>query len=263
MLQGNVLVAPLERNNNYSKTEEMSGKKLAIPMILGSLILMVSCNEEAAKVEIDLDNQSHEISYSLGVSIAGNLKKQKFASMVDADVLAQGIHDTYAEKELLIAEEEANKILNEYVQKMQQADQLAQQQTQMATAGVNLKVGQEFLEKNKTVKGVVTLASGLQYKIITKGSGASPGPTDNVTVHYHGTLIDGTVFDSSVDRGQPSSFPLNGVISGWTEGLQLMKVGGKWTFYIPFQLAYGERGGSRIEPNSALIFEVELLAINK
>ena len=238
----------------------MSGKNLIIPVILGGLTLM-SCNEEA--VEINLDNESHEISYALGVSIAGNLKQKKFGPIVDPDVLAQGIIDLYSENELLIAEEQANKILNDYMQKMQQKDQLAQQQTQQSTASANLIAGQQFLEQNKTADGVVTLPSGLQYKIMTKGTGASPGPTDNVTVHYHGTLVNGKVFDSSVDRGEPTSFALNGVIRGWTEGLQLMKVGGKWTFYIPYQLAYGERGRPGIEPNSALIFEVELLAVNK
>jgi len=240
----------------------MSGKNLIIPVIFGGLTLM-SCNEKV--VEVNLDEESHEISYALGVSIAGNLKQQKFGPLVDSDVLAQGIHDLYSEGEPLITEEDANKILNDYLQKMQQADIQAQAQAQQATAGTNLIEGQKFLEQNKTAEGVVTLASGLQYKVITEGSGASPGPTDNVTVDYHGTLIDGTVFDSSVERGQPASFPVNGVIQGWVEALQLMKTGSKWMLYIPYQLAYGERGrpSGPIKPNMALIFEVELLAINK
>jgi FKBP-type peptidyl-prolyl cis-trans isomerase FklB len=127
----------------------------------------------------------------------------------------------------------------------------------------NLKAGQEFLEANKSKPGVTSLSSGLQYEVITEGQGAMPRATNTVTCHYHGTLIDGTVFDSSVKRGQPASFPLNRVISGWTEGLQLMRVGSKWRFFIPPELGYGDRQVSaQIGPNSTLVFEVELLAIN-
>ena len=127
----------------------------------------------------------------------------------------------------------------------------------------NLKAGMDFLEVNKAKPGVTSLPSGLQYEIITEGSGAKPLAVDKVTCHYHGTLIDGTVFDSSVRRGQPAAFPLNMVIRGWTEGLQLMPVGSKWRFFIPPNLAYGERAVSaQIGPNSTLIFDVELLGIN-
>ena len=122
----------------------------------------------------------------------------------------------------------------------------------------------KFLEENAKKEGVVTTASGLQYIVMTKGDGAMPKETDNVTVHYHGTLLDGTVFDSSVERGQPATFPLNGVIKGWTEGVQLMNVGSKFRFFIPSDLAYGERGaGGAIGPNATLIFEVELISIGK
>jgi FKBP-type peptidyl-prolyl cis-trans isomerase FklB len=127
----------------------------------------------------------------------------------------------------------------------------------------NLQAGQKFLDENGKRPGVVVLASGLQYEIITEGTGPKPAATDKVTCHYHGTLIDGTVFDSSVRRGQPATFPLNMVIKGWTEGLQLMTVGSKWRFFIPPQLAYGDRQVSaQIGPNSTLIFDVELLGIS-
>lgn len=130
-------------------------------------------------------------------------------------------------------------------------------------ASANLEAGKAFLETNKQKAGVVTLPSGLQYEIITEGTGISPLAKNKVTCHYHGTLIDGTVFDSSVKRGQPATFPLNMVIKGWTEGLQLMSVGSKWRFFIPPDLAYGDRQtGSDIGPNSTLVFEVELLSVS-
>ena len=129
-------------------------------------------------------------------------------------------------------------------------------------AATNLKAGQEFLEKNKEKPGIVSLPSGLQYEVITQGDGPKPTAQNKVTCHYHGTLIDGTVFDSSVKRGQPATFPLNAVIKGWTEGVQLMPLGSKWRFFIPPQLGYGDRQVSaQIGPNSTLIFEVELLGI--
>ena len=141
------------------------------------------------------------------------------------------------------------------------ADKLFQFRNEKATA--NLKAGMDFLEANKQKPGVVSLPSGLQYEVITEGEGIKPLATQNVTCHYHGTLIDGTVFDSSVKRGQPATFPLNAVIKGWTEGLQLMNTGSKWRFFIPPQLGYGERQVSAaIGPNSTLIFEVELIAVS-
>jgi FKBP-type peptidyl-prolyl cis-trans isomerase FklB len=130
-------------------------------------------------------------------------------------------------------------------------------------AAANLKAGQDFLEENKKKPGVVALPSGLQYEILVEGKGARPVPTNKVTCHYHGTLIDGTVFDSSVRRGQPATFPLNGVIKGWTEGVQLMPAGSKWRFYIPPHMAYGDRQVSaQIGPNSTLIFDVELISFS-
>jgi FKBP-type peptidyl-prolyl cis-trans isomerase FklB len=139
------------------------------------------------------------------------------------------------------------------------ADKLFNQKNEKAAA--NLKAGQEFLEANKNKPGVVSLPSGLQYEVLTEGTGSKPLATNKVTCHYHGTLIDGTVFDSSVHRGQPATFPLNAVIKGWTEGLQLMAAGSKWRFFIPPHLGYGDRQVSaQIGPNSTLIFDVELLS---
>ena len=141
------------------------------------------------------------------------------------------------------------------------ADKLFQSKNEKAAA--NLKAGQDFLDANKQKPGIVTLPSGLQYEIISNGTGSKPNASNKVTCHYHGTLIDGTVFDSSVKRGQPATFPLNMVIKGWTEGLQLMPLGSKWRFFIPPQLGYGDRQMSaQIAPNSTLIFEVELLGIS-
>ena len=140
------------------------------------------------------------------------------------------------------------------------ADRLFNMKNEKAAA--NLKAGQDFLEENKNKPGVVALPSGLQYMILTEGNGLRPSATNKVTCHYHGTLIDGTVFDSSVRRGKPAEFPLNAVIKGWTEGLQLMPTGSKWRFFLPAHLGYGERGaGAQIGPNSALIFDVELISL--
>lgn len=141
------------------------------------------------------------------------------------------------------------------------SDKLAQMKNEKAVA--NLKAGQDFLDANKSKPGVVTLPSGLQYEVITEGTGPKPAAHNKVTCHYHGTLIDGTVFDSSVRRGQPATFPLNMVIKGWTEGLQLMPTGSKWRFFIPPQLGYGDRQVSaQIGPNSTLVFDVELISFN-
>jgi FKBP-type peptidyl-prolyl cis-trans isomerase FklB len=141
------------------------------------------------------------------------------------------------------------------------SDKLSQMKNEKAAA--NLQAGQDFLEANKSKEGVVALPSGLQYTILTAGTGPRPGARDKVTCHYHGTLIDGTVFDSSVQRGQPATFPLDRVISGWTEGLQLMPTGSKWRFFIPPNLGYGDRQVSaQIGPNSTLIFDVELISVS-
>lgn len=197
-----------------------------------------------------LETEMEKVSYSLGVSVANSVKAQGLQS-IDAKAVGKAFEDVFEGKELVISEEEANVILQEYFQKL--ANKALEE---------NQAAGKEFLIENAKRDGVVTTASGLQYEVLAQGIGASPKATDEVTVHYHGTLTDGRVFDSSVDRGQPATFPVNGVIPGWIEALQLMNVGSKYKLYIPSDLAYGERGaGQMIGPNSTLIFEVELISI--
>ena len=195
--------------------------------------------------------EMEKVSYSLGVNVAKSVKAQGL-EIIDSQAIAKAFQDVFDGKDLEISEEEANLILQEYFTKI---NDKAQEK--------NIGIGVKFLEENAKKEGVVTTETGLQYTVITKGDGAKPSETDNVTVHYHGTLLDGTVFDSSVDRGQPATFPVNGVIPGWVEALQLMNVGSKYKLFIPSNLAYGERGaGGAIGPNATLVFEVELLSIN-
>lgn len=196
-------------------------------------------------------NQSMDsVSYSLGVLMAQNLQRQGFAD-IDPASLASGINDVISGKPTQVTPEQANAIINEYMEAQQ-----------MKQHGANKTAGEAFLAANAKREGVIVLPSGLQYEIIKPGAGAKPAPNNQVTVHYHGTLIDGSVFDSSVDRGTPATFGVTQVIQGWVEGLQLMPLGAKYKFYIPYQLAYGERAaGAKIQPFSALVFEVELLGI--
>jgi FKBP-type peptidyl-prolyl cis-trans isomerase FklB len=215
--------------------------------------IILSCGAQTgteSKKEIDLTDENNRISYSLGVLVASNLKKDGVTG-VNADVVAAAINDVLAGNELKIDMPTA------------QAEWQTFMQAQMSKGNEEaLQRGLDFLAENKTREGVVELPSGLQYEVITMGDGPKPTATDRVNTHYHGTLIDGTVFDSSVDRGEPISFPVNGVIKGWTEALQLMPVGSKWKLFIPSELAYGSRGaGGAIGPNETLIFEVELLGI--
>ncbi|MEJ6793697.1 MAG: FKBP-type peptidyl-prolyl cis-trans isomerase [Flavobacteriales bacterium] len=191
-----------------------------------------------------------KVSYSLGVNVAKSVQAQGLES-IDAPAIAKAFKDVFEGNDLDISEEEANLVLQDYFTKLNNKAQEA-----------NIGTAMKFLEENAKKEGVVTTASGLQYTVITKGDGEQPKETDNVTVHYHGTQLDGTVFDSSVERGQPASFPVNGVIPGWVEALQLMNVGSKYKLFIPSNLAYGERGaGGAIGPNATLIFEVELISI--
>jgi FKBP-type peptidyl-prolyl cis-trans isomerase FkpA/FKBP-type peptidyl-prolyl cis-trans isomerase FklB len=204
---------------------------------------------------IELDTEQKKLGYIIGMDIGKSLKDQ--GTEVDLDSLMSAIRSTYNGEELAMTTEEAAQVRKEYIEKRQ-----AEQQAQAAAAGqTNLVAGQEFLAENATKEGVQTTASGLQYKVITMGEGAKPLATDTVKVHYRGTLLDGTEFDSSYARNEPISFGLNRVIAGWTEGVQLMPIGSKFMFYIAPDLAYGEGGGGPIPPNSTLIFEVELLDI--
>jgi FKBP-type peptidyl-prolyl cis-trans isomerase FklB len=191
-----------------------------------------------------------KISYALGLSIGNNFISSGIKN-VDFESFLKGMQDVVNGASADTSYEEAQQILNSYFATLQE-DRLE----------LNLKAGEEFLAINKNKPGVVTLPSGLQYEILKKGDGSVPALTDQVKCHYHGTLIDGTVFDSSVERGQPATFGVNQVIPGWVEALQLMPVGSKWKLFIPANLAYGKSGaGQTIEPNSALVFEVEILDI--
>ena len=193
---------------------------------------------------------------NIGNGLGANLKKQSVE--VDAAILAQGLKDSLIGGKTLLTAEQAQGVLTEVQNEVRK-----QQQEKMQEAGASNKTeGEVFLAANKGKEGVVTLPSGLQYKIQTEGAGPKPTASDTVECNYRGTLINGTEFDSSYKRGQPATFPVGGVIKGWTEALQLMPVGSKWQLFIPAALAYGERGaGTDIGPNATLIFEVELISI--
>jgi len=210
--------------------------------------------EEAAPAK----SKKEDVSYSLGMKIGQDIKDQELD--LDADSLAAGIKDTLSGGKAKFTAEQQQQILMQYQQELRaQAEVKAK-----ATADKNKAEGDKFLADNKKKKDVVTLPSGLQYKILTKGTGPKPKATDTVSVQYKGTLLNGTEFDSSYKRGEAATFPVNGVIPGWVEALQLMPVGSKWQLFIPPGLAYGERGaGPAISPNSTLIFEVELVSIKQ
>jgi FKBP-type peptidyl-prolyl cis-trans isomerase FklB len=222
-----------------------------------TLALGLFVSSVPAQDKPDLTNPKQKTSYAVGVNIGSSLKAQELD--VDVKALTAGISDALADKPALTQQE-----VREVLMKLQQ-DMMAQRDAKNKAEGEkNLKAGDEFLAANAKKDGVKTTASGLQYKVIKSGTGETPKLTDTVKVHYHGTLIDGTVFDSSVQRGEPITFPVSGVIPGWTEALQLMKVGDKWQLFIPTKLAYGERSPTpKIPSDSVLIFEVELLGIEK
>ena len=191
------------------------------------------------------------VSYCVGMSLGGSLLQQNLGG-ISPKILAEAIQDQFDSKELKYTQEEANRIIQDFLKKENEQK-----------FGLNKTKSKEFLDKNLKKNGVKVTSSGLQYEIIKEGSGDKPTLTSTVTVHYHGTLIDGTVFDSSVDRGEPASFPVNQVIKGWTEALQLMSKGSKYRLFIPQEWAYGAspHPGGPIEPYMALIFDVELLEI--
>ena len=199
-----------------------------------------------------LKNEVDSVSYALGILFGKNIQSAGFQA-INAEIFGQSAQKVIRNEALEMTPEQADALVNRLFQKNQQLKYAK-----------NLKDGRDFLNNNKNLPGVVTLPSGLQYKIITQGTGAKPTDTDKVTVHYQGMLIDGTIFESSVEKNQPIELTVNKVIPGWIEALQLMPVGSKWILYIPSELAYGQnpRPGGPIEPNSALIFEVELLSIN-
>jgi len=204
--------------------------------------------KEVNVMETELDT----VSYSLGVSISANIKAQGMDS-ISVDAFAKALKDSYEGDSTTISVDEANKHLQDYFGSLQ-----AKKVSEAKKGGI------DFLAANAKKEGITTLSSGLQYEVIIEGNGAKPSATSKVTTHYHGTTIDGKVFDSSVDRGQPAQFGVNQVIAGWTEALQLMATGSKWRLFIPSDLAYGERGaGADIPPHAALVFEVELISIDQ
>jgi len=222
--------------------------KTYLLLIAGAAIILSSCGQNMtgnAKIVSEEDT----LSYALGVDVANSLKRSSIEEL-NYEAFVNGMADVFEEKDLKMDEEKIQPFIRNYFTKMREEK-----------AQKNLEEGQVFLEENKTKEGIITTESGLQYEILQEGTGKSPVATDKVKCHYHGSLLDGTVFDSSVDKGKPAEFVLNRVIPGWTEGLQLMKEGAKYKFYIPSELAYGKRGSRNIQGNTALIFEVELIEI--
>lgn len=214
------------------------------------LLTFVALSMTAITFAQNLKNNMDTVSYSLGVLFAQNFKNGENID-IDAAAMAQGFKEALAGKET-IKMEQANQLFSQYMADINKKKFAA-----------ILEKGKKFLDENAKKPNVKTTASGLQYEVLVAGTGPKPSATDKVTTHYHGTLLDGKVFDSSVERGQPIDFPVNGVIQGWQEALQLMPVGSKWKLYVPYNLAYGERGaGGSIGPYETLIFEVELLKIN-
>lgn len=197
-----------------------------------------------------LGDDATKAAYSLGYVFAENVKRQ-FGDDIDVDAFVRGARDQLSGAEAALDDAEAERVLNALVEQ--------RQASVMAEASSNLDAGLKYLEENSKREGVVTLDSGLQYEVLQEGKGAKPGGEDVVTTHYEGRLIDGTVFDSSYERGEPATFPLNRVIPGWTEGLQQMSPGAKYRLFVPSELAYGERAAGSIPANSTLVFDVELI----
>jgi FKBP-type peptidyl-prolyl cis-trans isomerase FklB len=220
-------------------------------LILFSLVCLSTGIFAQKNKPIQLKNELDSVSYSLG-SVIGQSMKSAGITQLNETLFLQAMKDALSGKEALFNQQQVNSIMQNYMMKAQQAK-----------AQKNMEEGKKFLAENSKKEGVVTLPSGLQYKILKEGEGQSPTINDQVTCHYRGTFIDGKVFDSSYDRGEPARFPVNGVIKGWTEALQLMKPGSKWMLYIPAELGYGDQNVPGIEPNSVLIFEVELLSVEK
>jgi FKBP-type peptidyl-prolyl cis-trans isomerase FklB len=236
-------------------------KFLQVSVLSLLALTFFGCDSGGSKRVSSLKNDKERVSYVLGLTIGKDFKQQ--AIDIDPNILAQGMSDALSGSQPLLNDEEVNKTILAFQSQMMEKQQAAMSQraNDMAQQGEkSKKEGQAFLAKNKTQPGVKTTASGLQYKVIKEGKGKSPKATDMVTVHYRGTLVDGTEFDSSYKRNEPATFPLNGVIKGWTEGVQLMKPGAKYQFFIPSDIAYGAEGRPpQIPPNSVLIFEIELL----
>ena len=231
-------------------------KKMKLLFLVLIAAGLSSCGDE--KKEVKIETEVQKFSYAMGLDVGRSLKG--LGAEVDADAFSKAVADTLADAQLAVSQEDATKIKQDFFRKRQEA-MLAER---TAASSKNKIEGEAFLVENAKKEGVKVTKSGLQYEVVTQGDGAKPKETDKVKVHYQGTLINGEEFDSSYSRGQPIIFPLNGVIKGWTEGVALMPVGSKYKFYIPSELAYGERGaGAKIGPNATLIFTIELLSIEK
>jgi FKBP-type peptidyl-prolyl cis-trans isomerase len=222
-----------------------------LPVTLIATASLLSCNGQRGKSSVKLKTDIDSVSYAIGLSLGDNFKKDKLDS-INLDLVNAAIHAVMNGDSLAFDSHKAQSVIQTYFGAKQKRE-----------GAENLVKGNKFLEENAKKSGVKTLPDGLQYEVITEGTGPMPKDTDTVEVDYKGTLIDGTTFDSSIDRGQPAQFPVNHVIPGWTEALQMMKVGSKWKLYIPANLGYGEHGPGKIPPNSVLIFEVNLIKIIK
>ena len=240
-------------------------KKITQLFIFGFAIVLSSCSNNSTNKAVEQnktpETEIEKLSYSIGVMEAQSLKSKltqsELDTITDANAIAKAFKDVLEGNDLDISEEESMKIINEYFKKVQEAA-LSPEKSAKA-----IKDGAKYLAENGEKEGVTTTESGLQYEVMNAGSGAKPTADDQVTVHYHGMLTDGTVFDSSVERGEPAQFGVTQVIPGWVEALQLMSVGDKWKLTIPSALAYGDRGaGGLIGPGETLVFEVELIGIN-
>lgn len=238
---------------------------LTVGLITTPLITLASTTETPEETVAQpqeqpaaLSSQQDKLSYSFGQNIGNSLKQQKIE--LNLDLLMKGVQDAIADKKSLLTPEEMANVLKEF--QKERFAKLAEERK--VAAETNLKEGETFLTANKAKEGIITLPSGLQYKVITQGTGKTPKATDQVTTHYRGTLVDGTEFDSSYKRGKPATFAVNQVIPGWTEALQLMKEGDKWQLFVPAKLGYGDRGvpGGKIGPNATLIFDIELISVN-
>jgi len=230
---------------------------MILRLIVASIFILMAVSSGAQETPT-LKSQKEKISYIIGMDIGSNFKRQSID--VDPDILGRGIKDGLSGAKPLLSEQEAKEVLADFEKVMR----AKQDESRKAIGEKNKKEGEVFLAANKAKEGVKTAPSGLQYKVIKPGTGKKPQATDTVTVNYRGTLTDGTEFDSSYRRGKPATFPVSGVIPGWTEALQLMEEGAKWEIVIPSKLAYGEQGaGQMIGPNATLIFEVELISIQE